>query len=61
VVVISELSGPVVVVAAALVSAFAFALVFAALSVLAQLAVRIDSDRVAMIVRILLITFSPSY
>jgi hypothetical protein len=55
VVVISESSGPAVVVEAVL-FAFAFALVLAVLSVLEQLAARIASDNIAIIVRNFLIT-----
>ena len=61
VVVISELSGPAVGAVATVLSVFAFALVLAVLSLLEQLAARIDSDRIAMIVRNFLITVSSSY
>jgi hypothetical protein len=61
VVIISESSGPAVVVDAVL-PVFAFALVLAVLSVLEQLAARTASDKIAIIVRNLLITaFASSY
>jgi hypothetical protein len=57
VVVITVSSGPSVVAVVLVV----FAFVFAVLSLLAQLAVSIDSARTDMIVRNFLNTFSPSY